>query len=279
MVDAQPDVSSRTLATPTAPKERNPIIDILRGFALFGILLVNFPGAEAVRSGAADDVVSKFLSLFVSGKFYTTFSFLFGLGFALQFLRAKARGRRIVPVYIRRMLVLFLIGVAHFVLLWPGDVLTTYAVMGLFLILFRKCPGKILLLAAVLVLGGEYLSWTIEKPLLFRNLVPHIVDPEWEQEREIQINLGFNEQRDAAQRAYAATRYGSYPEAVAARFRVWMLANRYLLRYIWITAFSMFLVGMYAGKAGLLRSPPPNPPPDSAGDVDLAPHLSRARCH
>ncbi len=256
MADAQLDRVSRTLSSPTSPTERNPVIDILRGFALFGILLVNFPGSEAARSGAADDVVRKLFSLLVSGKFYTTFSFLFGLGFALQFFRAQSRGRRVVPVYIRRMLALFFIGLAHSILLWPGDVLKVYAVMGLFLIPFRKRSGTVLLLAAVLVLGGQCFLWKVEKPLLVRDLIPRIVNPELEQERELQINLDSNEIRDAGRRLWAATRYGTYVEAVIARFQVWWLSNRYLLRYLWISSFAMFLVGMYAGKAGLLRSPP-----------------------
>ena len=157
MANAQPEDSSRTLSSPTQSVERNPAIDILRGFALFGILLVNFPGAEAARSGAADDVVSKLLMILVSGKFYTTFSFLFGLGFALQLLRAQSRGQRVVPVYIRRMLVLFLIGLGHAVLIWrSGDILLVYAFMGFFLIPFRNLSAKVLLPAALLVLAAGY---------------------------------------------------------------------------------------------------------------------------
>ncbi len=57
MADAEPDSSSRTLSSPTQAGERIPAVDILRGFALFGIRLVNFPGSEAARGGAVDDVV------------------------------------------------------------------------------------------------------------------------------------------------------------------------------------------------------------------------------
>lgn len=171
-----------TLAAPTPAGERNAVIDILRGFAVFGILLVNFPGTEAARGGALDDTVRKLLSLFVSGEFYTTFSFLFGLGFALQLLRAEATGRRIVPVYIRRMLALFVIGFAHAVLIWPGDVLLMYAFMGLLLIPLRKLPVTVLLPLAALVLAGEYYEWTLEKPVLFSDAIPRVVDPEMEQQ-------------------------------------------------------------------------------------------------
>lgn len=256
MPEANRDDSTRTLASPTLSGERNPVIDILRGFAVFGILLVNFPGSEASRGGAADDAVRRLLSLLVSGKFYTTFSFLFGLGFALQFLRAQSRGQRVVPVYIRRMLALFLIGLAHAVLVWQGDVLMIYAVMGLFLILFRKRSARVLLPAALLALAGEYYLWTTERPFFVRDMVPRIVDPELEQDAELHKALAYDEIRDAGRQLRAATRSGTYTDAVVARFNFWRLSNRYLFRYIWVTSFAMFLLGMYAGRSGLLSWPP-----------------------
>ncbi len=256
MANAEPDTPSRTLSGPTLATERNPVIDILRGFALFGILLVNFPGSEAGRSGAADDAVRRLLSILVSGKFYTTFSFLFGLGFALQLLRARSRGKRVVPVYIRRMLVLFLIGLGHAVLIWNGDILLVYAFMGLFLIPFRNCPARILLPLAALVLAGEYLLSVSERPFLVRDLVPRITNPELEQDSELQNALAYNEIGDAAQRLWAACKSGTYFDAVVARFEVWRLSNRYIFRYIWVTSFAMFLTGLCAGRYGLIRHPP-----------------------
>ncbi len=256
MADAQPHNSSRTLSTPTQAGERIPAIDILRGFALFGILLVNFPGSEAARSGAVDDVVSKLLRILVSGNFYTTFSFLFGLGFALQLIRAQSRGRRVVPVYIRRMLVLFLIGLGHAVLIWRGDVLQGYAVTGLFLIPFRNRSAKVLLSVAVLALAAVFLHWSSDGPFLVRDLVPHRVDPELEQESKIQEALAWNEFSDAWRRLEVANKSGTYPEAVAARFDVWRINNRYTFTYIYLSSFSMFLLGMFAGRYRLIRSPP-----------------------
>jgi len=252
---ADPGHLSRTLSSPTAESERNPVVDILRGFALFGILLVNFPGSEAARSGAADDTVRRLLSILVSGKFYTTFSFLFGLGFALQLLRAQARGQRVVPVYVRRMLALFAIGFAHFVLIWPGDVLQIYAFMGLFLIFFRNRSAKVLIVAAMLALGGEYYRSISEKPYTVRELVPHVTDPEQEQPLELQQTLAYRDIQDVGRRVQTAERYGTYPEAVAARFEVWKLSHRFAFRYVWFTSFAMFLIGMYAGRYGLLRYP------------------------
>lgn len=254
MANPEPD-NSRMLSSPTPSGERNPLIDILRGFALFGILLVNFPGSEAARSGAVDDAVRRLLSILVSGKFYTTFSFLFGLGFALQLIRAKSRGRRVVPVYVRRMLVLFLIGLGHAILVWQGDVLLIYAFMGFFLIPFRNCSAKVLLPAAALALAGEYFLSTSDNPFFVRDLAPRISNPELEQQSELEKAVAFNEIADAGRRLRAATKSGTYLEAVIARFEVWRLANRYAFRYIWASSFAMFLIGMLAGRYGLIRYP------------------------
>ena len=256
MFDATPDNSSRTLSLPTPSDERNPAIDILRGFALFGILLVNFPGSEAARGGDVDDAVRKLLTILVSGKFYTTFSFLFGLGFALQFIRAQSRRRRIVPVYIRRMLVLFLIGLGHAVLIWCGDVLMIYAVMGFFLIPFRNRSAKVLLSIALLVLAWGFFLSISDKPFLVRDLVPHIVNPELEQESALQEVLAHREISDAYRRLEVATKSGTYLEAVVARFDAWRIGNRYTFNYIWFSSFTMFLIGLFAGRYGLIRSPP-----------------------
>lgn len=256
MADAQPHSSSRTLSIPTQAGERIPAIDILRGFALFGILLVNFPGSEAARGGAADDAVSKLLTILVSGKFYTTFSFLFGLGFALQLIRAQSRGRRVVPVYIRRMLVLFLIGLGHAVLIWSGDILLVYAFMGFFLVPFRNRSAKVLVSVAVLALAAEFFVWTSDNPFLVRDLVPHRVDPELEQESKIHEALAYKENADAWRRLQVARKSGTYLQAVTARFDVWRLSNRRTFRYIDFTSFAMFLLGMFAGRYRLIRSPP-----------------------
>jgi uncharacterized protein len=256
MSEVKSEDYSKTLAAPTSSGERNPIIDILRGFALFGILLVNFPGSEAARSGAVDDTVQKLLTIFVSGKFYTTFSFLFGLGFALQLLRAQKRGQRIVPVYIRRMLVLFLIGLGHSVLIWEGDVLLYYAFMGCFLIPFRNQSAKILIPAALLVMAGGYYLNTTEKPFFVRDLVPQLVSPELEQESALKQAVAYNEIGEAGRRLWAAIKSGTYLDVVAARFETWRLSNRYLFNYVWPMSFAMFLIGMFAGRHAVIRYPP-----------------------
>ncbi|MFQ5818190.1 MAG: DUF418 domain-containing protein, partial [Terriglobia bacterium] len=140
---------------PVRAKERIEVIDILRGWAIFGILLVNMmvfsadylPEAE-LWPGLADRTAFYLIRFFGESKFWTLFSFLFGLGFALQLERAKARGVRFFPVYRRRLLALLLIGIFHS-LIWEGDQLIIYALLGFLLFVFRGRSPRTLVIAAV----------------------------------------------------------------------------------------------------------------------------------
>lgn len=140
---------------PVAPEERVEVLDVVRGFALFGILVANwrafgwpaeFYGApSAVMTTAADRGVQTVIDLLFTNKFITLFSFLFGIGFAIQMERAESRGGGFVALYVRRMVVLLLLGLAHGWLLWWGDILATYAVAGLLLLPFRRCGQRTVL--------------------------------------------------------------------------------------------------------------------------------------
>ena len=96
------------------------------------------PPAIARQSPFADQVTHFLVHFFVEGKFYSIFSFLFGFGFALQIARAEERGDSRASLFKRRLFWLLVIGLLHAYLLWSGDILSIYAVMGLVLILFRK---------------------------------------------------------------------------------------------------------------------------------------------
>jgi len=143
---------------PIAPPERVQAIDILRGFALFGILAANMRAFNApaqayfdpglLWKGAADRAVQGAVDVLISGKFITLFSFLFGLGFAVQMERAEARGAGFAEIYRRRLFALLAIGLAHATLLWWGDILLPYALVGFLLLLFRRRRQKTLFLWA-----------------------------------------------------------------------------------------------------------------------------------
>jgi len=147
---------------PVLPSGRILTLDVLRGFALLGILVVNMelfvhPIQRMVlpldpETGTADRIVDWLVRFLFEGKFYSLFSLLFGLGFGLQLLRAEERGRSVVPVYLRRLFVLLAIGVLHAVLIWMGDILTAYALFGFLLLLFRRAkPRTLLIWAAVCI--------------------------------------------------------------------------------------------------------------------------------
>lgn len=140
---------------PITLSERIVFIDILRGMALFGILAANmraffapldvYDDVTVIFHGHADVVVQTFINAFIQGKFITIFSFLFGMGFAIQFSRAEARGARFLGFYPRRLVALALLGLIHGILIWGGDILLTYALAGAILLLFRKRKQKTLL--------------------------------------------------------------------------------------------------------------------------------------
>lgn len=140
----------RPQLTPVAAPERIAEMDVLRGFALLGILLMNaeffFRPLQGIllgldRSLAGVDAAAAWLVMtFVQGKFYTLFSMLFGMGFAIQLERAERREAKFGGVYRRRLLALLAIGLVHGLLIWAGDILVPYALVGFALLLFRKTP-------------------------------------------------------------------------------------------------------------------------------------------
>ncbi|HEX5747495.1 MAG TPA: DUF418 domain-containing protein [Archangium sp.] len=153
-------------ARPVDASERLALLDVLRGFALCGVFVSNvhmwFSGRaymtraqmEAAMASATwvDHTLMYTLGLLVNGKFITIFSFLFGLGFSVQMMRAEARGAAIAPLYRRRLVMMFLIGCVHLFGLWLGDILTTYATIGFALLLFRERQDKTLLIWAALLI-------------------------------------------------------------------------------------------------------------------------------
>ena len=145
---------------PVDPEGRSHFLDGLRGLALFGILIVNMAafigfgmndeaGRAAAIGSAFDEFAEVAMELLFTGKFYSIFSLLFGIGFAIQISRLEAQGEGIGR-YVRRLVILFGIGLAHLLLLWLGDIVALYALMGFALLLFRKASDRSLLIWAVI---------------------------------------------------------------------------------------------------------------------------------
>ncbi|MBN1415669.1 MAG: hypothetical protein JW973_11260, partial [Bacteroidales bacterium] len=137
---------------PVKPKQRIEILDILRGFALLGIIFNNIlyfsgysfiPYAELQQTPTfqLDEKIYLLQEIIVSGKFYTLFCLLFATGFYLQFSKNKNNTVDFLKTHQRRLFILLLIGLVHF-LIWFGDILFLYAVIGFILILFRNTRTK-----------------------------------------------------------------------------------------------------------------------------------------
>jgi uncharacterized protein len=236
-----------TLAEPIGPvpgDERITVIDCLRGAALFGILMANMRGFHSPMdaymdlsywSWLPDRVVQAIVDWFISGKFITIFAALFGVGFAIQMERAAARNRG-VQFYARRMAILFLIGLVHGLLIWWGDILTNYAICGIFLLYFRSVNQRALLVWA------HWLYWMIMFMFIGFALSTHFgttMTPEQPEKTFAEIT-----------RIYA---HGSVRELFALRAREWAESNAFfpfLTRIL-----GTFLFGVYIWRQGYLRNP------------------------
>lgn len=136
-------------------------VDVLRGFALLGILLVNVSAmagphlgpADGLYTSQVDDMAGWLVTALVSTKFYLLFSFLFGYSFMLQRVSAERAGVPFAPRQLRRLSGLLLLGLAHGVLLFPGDVLTVYAVLSLVLFAARDIAPRTAVRAAVVLIA------------------------------------------------------------------------------------------------------------------------------
>ena len=135
---------------PLPQADRYLPLDILRGLALFGVLLVNLltlfrvslfahiTGSDAPGDDAGR-IISTLVSLLLEFKAFTLFSFLFGIGVAVQVERVSSRASA-ANFLLRRFLVLLVIGLTHLLLIWNGDILTLYAVCGLLVIPVLRLP-------------------------------------------------------------------------------------------------------------------------------------------
>jgi len=147
---------------PVDSRERLATLDVLRGCALLGVLLGNlhhlyagrWATPQLTKPTGLDAAARWFMALFVESRAQSLLTLLFGLGFAIQLLRATERGEPVLSLYVRRLVVLFALGWMHVLLLWWGDVTWGYAVAGFALLLFRNVSDRTRLVAAVLLILG-----------------------------------------------------------------------------------------------------------------------------
>ncbi|MGG1696256.1 DUF418 domain-containing protein [Bacillus zhangzhouensis] len=133
---------------PMSLRDRVHFLDIVRGFALMGIILVNYFLIVDSAKGfdmEANDVFHNLVNWFASGKFITLFSFLFGVGFMIFMDRAAQKVDSPNKLFARRLTILLGFGLLHVTFVWIGDILAYYAVAGFLLLFFYKRTAKTIL--------------------------------------------------------------------------------------------------------------------------------------
>lgn len=158
--------------TPVQSAERIHLIDALRGIAILGIFIANLPvgfsfyDASLPKTGTwfhPWDKQTVFIEhLLIEGKFYSIFSLLFGWGLAIQLKRSELKGLTPVSFVRRRLLFMFLLGLAHLLLLWTGDIVAFYALVGFVFLWIRKWNDRKLFITAIILLLSPILLYYLK---------------------------------------------------------------------------------------------------------------------
>ena len=219
--------------------QRDLLPDVLRGFALFGILLVNLSyfshhSSEGISgqdvAGVGNSIATVVMITLFQGKFYLLFSFLFGYS-SYYVTKGDKSGS---PRFALRSLVLIVLGVIHFTLLWHGDILFLYGVFGLILLAFMFRKDRTLVVWAwvlwgvsgLLLVAVSLLTWLAE-----------VTGVELE---------GFTNDLDAVMAS------GSFTEAIVPRLELWTVGVSGGVLLQGGLVFAAFLVGVLAARKGLL---------------------------
>lgn len=144
---------------PTQADERISSLDVLRGFSLLGIFLINMMSFESPILyydpyqwwKDADQTLFKWIQILVQASFYPIFAMMFGYGLILLKTRTVKKGMSFRKISVRRLFVLLIIGIIHAFLIWSGDILINYAIFGLLLLLMLKWSGRLLLMVGGII--------------------------------------------------------------------------------------------------------------------------------
>jgi uncharacterized protein len=262
MIEGAP--SGAVVADATAPAERIEVVDVLRGFAMFGILIVNMEGlsspgyraedGERLWTGLLDRIVESLILHGAAGKFMIMFTVLFGLSFALQMRRTAARGLPFLNLQARRLTALLLIGLAHAFLIWWGDILVGYALAGFLLLPFQRCRPRTILVWAIALNLLSFVELEVRT-------VQNLLGPPAES-----AGLGASTLREApappgslARAKLDAYGHGTLGDIARRRAQDFLDHNREPYNIV-LRRLSFFLVGLFVGSLGILRDLPGHRP-------------------
>ncbi|MBE4909290.1 DUF418 domain-containing protein [Bacillus luteolus] len=228
--------------TPIQEKERIKSIDIIRGLAILGIFLVNMAAFNSPVlyigpdwwTDKLDLWTKDFINLSAQASFYTMFSFLFGFGVMIFKERVMEKGFSFPKLYFRRLFVLLIIGCIHAFLIWHGDILITYAIIGVIFYLFHKVkPITLLVWSLVLIIVPTILmTGLLLLALLFEPSALTIPYDEKMTEQSVEV--------------YST---GTFTEITSQRFQDWYMVNGpFNFPFMLVTLLPMFLLGALSAK-------------------------------
>ncbi len=246
--------------------DRLSSLDVVRGVAVLGILLLNvvsFGMPEAAYSNprayggwhGADLAAWAINFIMFDGKMRGLFSFLFGASMLLVIERAEAQGDNATAVHYRRMVWLLAFGLVHLWLVWHGDILTHYALVGMVAFALRGLPvGRLLVLGGMLVAASTVLFAAM--PLMVHHLQCCASSPQQAAEYARDLHglartMGVPSTADLAREL--ALYQGDYPGIVAARFAEHLGTPLILLWFYGPETLAYMLFGMAAFRSGMLR--------------------------
>jgi len=257
-MDIQSPKTYAPIAEPVQMNERVEVLDVIRGFALLGIIIANmsFFNSPAgyleimgknLWTGIGDTIASSLITLLVQGKFYIMFSFLFGLGFAVFFERAKAKTKRPTLLFYRRLFILLQIGLVHAFFIWYGDILVVYALLGFLLPLFvNRKPLTILIWALLLFFGSIFvLTSMMMLVALVKMADAGMMD-------EV-LQTMFADMQCRIESSFHAYGHGTFAEIMAQRASDVFFGYEQLF-FGAFAIFAIFLLGLYAGKRAIFQN-------------------------
>ncbi|SFC70154.1 uncharacterized protein SAMN04487907_107132 [Zunongwangia mangrovi] len=228
--------------SPVKTTNRIEILDIWRGFAVFGIFMVNIEIMNSVfinqdlyyeeMIGPLDSIIIRLSQLFFYNKFFPIFSFLFGLGIAMQLekLKLKKKSRSFI---LKRMLILFIIGILHITLIWGGDVIHLYAILGVLISILYKLYSRCLLLLACYFLLFPFYDIVAEYIFSWIGFSPENILKTYNYDTVTKV-----------------LRNGSYTEALKFRILEYFSNVQVLFVFLAPMAFSMMLLGTSFVRSG-----------------------------
>lgn len=240
-------IMKQTVLSPISGKQRIEILDVIRGIALLGVLIAHIQFFNSLilspenmifaYDSLATQIYAWVLAILVNGRFFPIFSFLFGLGFYIFMNRAAAKGLKTSKLFVRRMVGLLIIGFLHFVFVWSGDILFTFAIAGFFLLIFRKKEPKIILKWIVI-----FLILTTIAMALIQSLNYLIISLVGEEEMSKILQATIDEMTITMSQ-------GTYLEILSTRLINEVISIFFLsIPIAVISVLPLFLMGFYVGK-------------------------------